>query len=65
MKSLTATLLESSKITTFYPDLLKDQSLNILINKIISFKNILYQKNNLNEFLEIQTTILITVEVLD
>jgi len=31
MKSLTSTLLESSKITIFYPDLLKDESLNILI----------------------------------
>ncbi len=49
MKSLTATLLESSKITTFYPDLLKDQSLNILLNKVISYT---IEPNSLNNIFE-------------
>lgn len=37
MKSLTATLLESSKITSFYPDLLSDKSLNIFLMKMLEY----------------------------
>ena len=37
MKSLSSTLLEASKITTFYPDLLCDKSLNIFLSKMISY----------------------------
>jgi hypothetical protein len=39
MKSLTATLLEASKITDFYNDLLSDQSLNIFLNKILTYNS--------------------------
>lgn len=38
MKSLSSTLLESSKITVFYPDLLSDHSLNIFINKMLNYQ---------------------------
>lgn len=38
MKSLTSTLLESSKITVFYPDLLSDHSLHIFINKMLNYQ---------------------------
>jgi len=37
MKSLSSTLLESSKITTFYPDLLCDKSLNIFLLKLLNY----------------------------
>lgn len=36
IKSVTASLLEASKITVFYPDLLNDHSLNIILNKIVN-----------------------------
>jgi hypothetical protein len=39
MKSLTATLLEASKITDFYNDLLSDTSLNIFLNKILTYNS--------------------------
>ena len=39
MKSLTATLLEASKITDFYNDLLSDTSLNIFLNKILKYNS--------------------------
>jgi hypothetical protein len=38
MKSLTATLLEASKITDFYNDLLSDQSLNIFLSRILTYQ---------------------------
>jgi hypothetical protein len=38
MKSLSSILLESSKITAFYPDLLSDQSLNIFLNKMLNYQ---------------------------
>jgi hypothetical protein len=37
MKSLSSTLLEASKITTFYPDLLCDKSLNIFLQKLLQY----------------------------
>ena len=37
MKSLSSTLLEASKITTFYPDLLSDKSLNIFLQKLLQY----------------------------
>ena len=36
VKALTSTLNEASKITVFYPDLLNDHSLNIVLNKILN-----------------------------
>jgi len=38
MKSLSSILLESSKITAFYPDLLSDQSLTIFLNKMLNYQ---------------------------
>jgi len=38
MKSLTSILLEASKVTSFYTDLLSDNSLNIFLNKMISYQ---------------------------
>lgn len=37
IKSLSSILLESSKITAFYPDLLSENSLNIFFNKILKY----------------------------
>ena len=37
MKSLTATLLEASKITAFYADMLSESSLNIFLNKMLTY----------------------------
>ena len=37
MKSLSSILLESSKITAFYPDLLSDQSQSIFLNKMLNY----------------------------
>lgn len=38
MRSLSSTLLESSKITAFYPDLLSDNSLSVFLNKMLNYK---------------------------
>ena len=38
MKSLSSILLEASKITAFYPDLLSDQSANIFLNKMLNYQ---------------------------
>ena len=38
MKSLSSILLESSKITAFYTDLLSDQSANIFLNKMLHYQ---------------------------
>ena len=51
MKSLTATVLESSKISLFYTDLLKDQTLNILIYKILTYSVEPYSLSNIYECL--------------
>lgn len=37
VKSLTSILLESAKITAFYRDLLNDDSLNIFLEKMITY----------------------------
>lgn len=49
MKSLTATIFESSKISIFYVDLLKDQTLNILIYKILTYSVEPYSLSNIYE----------------
>jgi hypothetical protein len=51
MKSLTATLLESSKISIFFTDLLKDQTLNILTFKILTYNVEPYSLSNIYECL--------------
>lgn len=38
MKALSSVLLESSKITAFYPDLLSDTSLSIFLNKMLNYQ---------------------------
>jgi len=38
VKSLTSILLESAKITAFYRDLLNDDSLNIFLEKIVTYQ---------------------------
>ena len=38
VKSLTSILLESAKITAFYKDLLNDDSLNIFLEKMITYQ---------------------------
>lgn len=49
MKSLTATLLEASKITAFYPDLLSDSSLSIFLNKMLTYQG---ESDSLNNMLD-------------
>lgn len=47
MKSLTATLLEASKITAFYPDLLSENSLNVFLNKMLLYQGESDSLNNM------------------
>jgi hypothetical protein len=37
IKSLSSTLLEASKITAFYPDLLCDKAMNIFLQKMLHY----------------------------
>eukprot|EP00347_Sterkiella_histriomuscorum_P023636 403333912 len=40
VKGITSSLVEASKITVFFPDILNDQSLSIIFNKIINGTNV-------------------------
>lgn len=39
LKGITSSLVEASKITVFFPDILNDQSLATILNKIINATN--------------------------
>lgn len=51
MKSLSSILLESSKITAFYPDLLSEQSLNVFLLKMLHYNGDEDSLNNMFECL--------------
>jgi hypothetical protein len=59
LKALTSALQEASKITVFYPDLLNDHSLNIILNKIIN-GGLLEMKSLENMFESIRNILLQT-----